>query len=415
MSIQNDKQHFPQRRGVSRREVLWGGILLPVAGAIGSTSSRVWAQGRGFDYFIGPNGNDNNPGTMEQPWSISALHGSAKPIAGRRIGLLDGNYAVPRNLVDGSWGGVSHNVGLRISQSGSSGSPTTIEAVNPRGAIITAGTGVDNNSGVLVRQTGNFVQLRNIIFAQSAGWMQLQILGDDALVDGCDFGYLNQPHLNGDNTGHIMFTLNDTPTVKRPTIRNCYFSGISNRPSGLSHNAVAVFGFSIEDMVIEHCTWVGSHFLYTKYDWIRFTFRYNHVFDSYQGVHISRSSRDSGTSSIHNNLIFSKIGGYGFESGEQAPNVDCYNNTWVLPGSEEGFCELRRLQSDSRRENRFYNNIFYRTSNPSNTSVSAYSFPVPDQSDLLALSNYNCFNHRGATRFEWCKETSGRHQECGRH
>ena len=41
-----------------------------------------------FDYYISPIGDDNNPGTLASPWSITALNSKMSTYSGKRIGII---------------------------------------------------------------------------------------------------------------------------------------------------------------------------------------------------------------------------------------------------------------------------------------------------------------------------------------
>src|SRR5881392_1276567 len=82
------------KRILTRRDALALGaaaatsLYLP-GGWIRSASAQT-----SFDYYIGPNGSDSNPGTQSQPWAISAINTKRSTYAGKVVGLLDGTYGL---------------------------------------------------------------------------------------------------------------------------------------------------------------------------------------------------------------------------------------------------------------------------------------------------------------------------------
>lgn len=45
-----------------------------------------------FDFIISPNGDDNNPGTLASPWSLTALNNNQAAYSGKKVGLTPGTY-----------------------------------------------------------------------------------------------------------------------------------------------------------------------------------------------------------------------------------------------------------------------------------------------------------------------------------
>ena len=123
----------------SRRDLLRvGGIALPATALIPSWYPALSQVVDGFDFYISPSGSDTNPGTLSQPWSITAINSQRARYAGRRVGLLDGIYNVFPLFSRGPHDG--YTALLQIA-GGSAGSPTVIQAVNARKAIIQANNG----------------------------------------------------------------------------------------------------------------------------------------------------------------------------------------------------------------------------------------------------------------------------------
>jgi len=124
------------RTSVSRRN------FVKSAGALGAASLWMpgWllreaeAQSATFDFYIGPDGSDSNPGTESQPWALSALNTKRATYAGKRVGLLDGTYDMVTILGQPVTAFDSNE--LAVAGGPSPSQPTIIQAVNRHRAII---------------------------------------------------------------------------------------------------------------------------------------------------------------------------------------------------------------------------------------------------------------------------------------
>jgi hypothetical protein len=102
----------------------------------------AWSQTTAtFDYYISPTGDDVNPGTQSQPWSITALNSKQSVYAGKRVGLLDGVYQYGTNsgvqtTLNSLCNAAAYSRPALLVNGGTSGSPTIIAAVNARQAVL---------------------------------------------------------------------------------------------------------------------------------------------------------------------------------------------------------------------------------------------------------------------------------------
>ena len=123
---------------VTRRTPLkqsaYAALAWRAAPALIGTAHAAGDSPSGFDYYIGPNGEDSNPGTYAKPWSITAINTHRAVYAGKRVGLLDGTY----NVHDLCQKGSRHVPALGVNGGPSADAPTVIASVNPRKAILTA-------------------------------------------------------------------------------------------------------------------------------------------------------------------------------------------------------------------------------------------------------------------------------------
>jgi hypothetical protein len=112
-----------------------------------------------FDYYIGPTGSDSNPGTEAEPWAITAINTKRATYAGQRLGLLDGTYDI-----SGLSGYSGSNVRLVVPP-GSEGSPTVVQAVNARMAILDGGgIGSSENAAIGSEETtAAHIEILNLV------------------------------------------------------------------------------------------------------------------------------------------------------------------------------------------------------------------------------------------------------------
>ena len=203
----------------------------------------------GFDFFIGPSGNNNNAGSQGSPWALSALSAKAAQIAGKHIALLDGTYPITTAAT------------LPVGASGTAGSYTIIEAVTPRGAVIDGGAGSSLPSGIwqgLVVNQAHFVKWRYLEIKRGVHKGFYSTGPHDLELDGLyihDLLYSRQSgYISGDNTDAIR--IGDTGAVagqnENILITNCKLSDIYNNTSlaASSHNACGVKTYSTRTSVI---------------------------------------------------------------------------------------------------------------------------------------------------------------------
>jgi len=221
----------------SRRQFLAASSLLPYALlSLGSIRGRdALAQTVSYDFYISPTGSDHNPGTLAQPWAITAINTKRSSYAGKRVGLLDGTYYVAA-LAAGFQD--SDQIVLDVA-SGIPSSPTIIQAVNPLKAII---DGTDGN--------GNRV---NHYYASGCG-----IIGQTYLTGG-DTGYVTLQNLvirNGYRyLVHFRYSggLQDGPRFSGVTIDSCDISDINFTGGAAGNNQALVEVYNTDGLIVRNC------------------------------------------------------------------------------------------------------------------------------------------------------------------
>lgn len=163
------------------------GFLTLSGVALASQLAPTWLTVRSadaqvaFDYYIGPNGSDSNPGTLSQPWSIVALATKQSVFAGKRVGLLDGVYNIYPFV--GSQKYVYYEQAwLNLPGGLDAAHPTVVQAVNPRMAILESdyngsrldgnGTYPGNGAGALIGAVGagrSYVTIKDLVIRNHWG------------------------------------------------------------------------------------------------------------------------------------------------------------------------------------------------------------------------------------------------------
>lgn len=320
-----------------------------------------------FDYYISTTGSSGNLGTEVSPWDISALW-TKSAIAGKRIGLADGTY-----IITGLSGG--NGAGKNLQYGGSSGSPTTIEAVNARQAIVTT-----NNGGSYPTSTteafnisGTYITLKNLKFSDFS-WDPILISASNTVIDSCDFDGIDTTPLSGfvsgDNTGFIYF-VND-PTF---LIKNCKFNDVFNG-SGAGDNGCCIGPiYHNGNGIIEYCEFYNSvNAIGIKSDNPgTVDVRYNYFDSTISRAAIKGlvSDNNSGVVKKAYNNIFNRCGNvsdsFDASSSDNQCQFEFYNNTRIITSASNGFgyaavamgSTTSGLPVNRRNLSNWYNNIFH--------------------------------------------------------
>jgi hypothetical protein len=381
-------------RLLSRRRLLTGASATALAGYCLPWSGNASAQvSGGFDYYISPTGNDNNPGTMAAPWALSALNNAAKRslYAGKRVGLLDGVYNVVSLLgqsPDTSW--VSNHISL---PSGSAGSPTVVKAVNPPGS---GGWNV-----ILDGQRGSYSGNRECgvigpLFSsgRSASYVT---------IDGIEIRGANYQAIHAHDNGNYLTVQNcyihdqqyvtDTDGVPSKNSATVSLIGVSNAlirnnlfedcgaPSD-SHRHDFILTYGSTDCIIEYNTITnvgdGGNCVYYKVAGPRnkrMITRFN-LFDRSRasgvgtnfGILYTGSDVSTDEERIYGNIVHGGPGRPCFSliAAGHSGIVSVYNNTFVGDWSRDGGCNL---SAGTPATVNFYNNILSRSGTGYNGDV----------------------------------------------
>jgi hypothetical protein len=322
------------------------------------------AQSAGFDFYIGPAGSDSNPGTLDQPWSINALNTKWASYAGKRVGLLNGNYNLRRlgvTYID-NW-----SSSMLLVAAGSSASRTVIQSVEPQGAVIDADyqnqPSPYRKNGVIGCSNGGYVTIDGLKIV-NAGYRAIQISnGTGYIVQNCHI--LNQlyaaPAIGASENSAAIELLTGTTSA---LIRNNRIEGCGAPADANRHAAIQAFDST--NTTVEFNTIIGGssgqngvHFKNTGNRGI--TIRYNYIDMRYcSGGSVAIRVNDVGTTpcEIHNN-IFVALEPVVWE-GPIVQRTTLRNNT-IVGVTGFGAAGVTINSASGAGELNFFNNIVSRT------------------------------------------------------
>lgn len=316
----------------------------------------VAGGGGTFDYYIGPSGSDSNAGTIGSPWAITALSTKAATIAGKRIGLLDGTYIASNTNYEG--------VGFNV-PSGSSGAPTILESVNPRGAIITGRSGASypGSQGLIGVISGSYVTIRNLTVTDGVFKGIAVFYSNNVRIEGChvyDFNLSKDPAYAalypGDNVEGIRIEGSNDCVVSNCKIHNCYNAG-----GATNHNGSGTKSYNNNRTIYEYLEiYDCASGLYDKNGNNDTTVRYCYIHDLGTAAGELLCGFDmptaSGTFTIHHNVLVGNGAMATANDFSIGHNLVTYNNTVDLTGNATTVWDHR---TDTQNVS-FYNNIIRR-------------------------------------------------------
>jgi hypothetical protein len=389
-------------------------MLMCVAGPGSRLYTSAEPEPETFDFYIGPSGSDSNDGlTTGTPWAITALNTKRATYAGKRVGLLDGTYST-----DGmpNSGGGSNPALLLIS--GSSGSPTVIQAVNARQAILDDNHYARSNHGAimgLVEANAQYVEIRNLRFTRSSQvatfWYSTSGRGIGLKIVGCEFD--NGIGWDADNTPYIyMSSWDDTD------ISDNYFRDLAGAAS--SFGCAAILNYGCKRTQVIHNTFKSTRScINSKYasgsprtDEQEHTFAENYCesmtvalrgFDNKDQTGVAPTSPPYPPYTVRNNVfvncdsVLNNDGAFCASS-----QLNAYNNTVVqTTGTKDGW-NLHTRQAGDGYEPSYYNNIYYH-SGASWNEQGALTVSIDGAGASLTNEiNYNCY---GPSSAQWRTQT----------
>lgn len=351
-----DRSSLKSEAGITRRDFVARSAalslgMLPVVSGLMSRSAN--AASTTFDYYISPTGSDSNPGTISQPWAITAINTKRSTYAGKTVGLLDGTYyvaALAKSIND------PDRIVLDVA-SGTAGKPTVIQSVNPRGAIIDGTDG--NGKRVNAYFTGNGCGLIGQSYTQSGdvGYVTLR----DLVIRK---GYRYLVHFRY-NAG-----IADGPRYSGVVIENCEIYDINLDGRGTGDNIALIMAYTTDGLVVRNCKIYNARGDRTVSDangygiqtWSsnNSVFEFNSISDCKDGIYVKNAYQTGCT--IRNNYInlsdytgpgtTNAILGLGF-SKPGVQHVKAYNNVLI---AQNGWRVVGDLGTCLQGPCQFYNN-----------------------------------------------------------
>jgi hypothetical protein len=349
-----------------------------------------------FDYYVAPNGDDSNHGTLASPWAITAINTKQSTYAGKRVGLLPGTYDVS-SLMKAM---TSEDCALQINGGPNQSTPTYIASSNASGAY-QRGTAIIDAKGA-VGQYGGGNSISPYVMGQS---ISLPNMGNWTL-DGLNFtGFANWAVSSGNDSGSptgtpipntivqncSFYGSLSTTTTTHPApvmfysynnarVSNCWFYDNANPTADSNHySSINAWGFGTSSgLVIEKCTFVNSPGIYCPMDngpqqnitiqqdyWDFTTAGSNFalrtaILGMAPDPSIGGGNQLTLGSVVRNNIVRGGSVQDSEQSGDWYTPFAYYNNTWDLAGTHAGGLGFRNVEAPGYSGlMTSYNNLMY--------------------------------------------------------
>jgi hypothetical protein len=326
-----------------------------------------------FDYYISPNGDDSNPGTLASPWSITALNSKMSTYSGKRVGIIGDVGGTQTAIHYGTVGGVktklyslmngmgSQNAVLKVN-GGNSSSPTYLGSCTSSGvykvgwAII---DGADPSSGIAPvsaqaitmgqpfyattpvpnpgHTTIDGLVVRNFNYAGLIfGDVQTTTLSG-VIIRNCQI-YNGVCTTSAENPGGIFLGNTSGAQVLNCLIYNCTTSGGSFHPWGMG----GITTYKASGLVVTNCTIYGCGYAIQNKDANQYgTYSYNYLDNGSFGSATNAEQAwalkgpipgAGQTLTVHHNIIVGGgYEGYGEDGLLVSGGATFYNNTFYTP------------------------------------------------------------------------------------
>ncbi len=380
------------------------GLVFQASNSVASTQSApassqiVSSGGPGPpDFYISPNGDDNNAGTAVAPWSITALNTKQSVYAGKRVALLPGTYqygtvagvqtslySLYQALTSGSCV-LQVNGGTAVSST-YIGSYDQLGNYSPRTAIIDASDPSTGNkptvegillgqshSGTHVPATYGYVQFDGLIvryFTFSGIGFNTGSVINPVTIQNCEiFGGANVSSAN--NPGAIFFwTGSSNITVTNCKIHDCQTSSGGFHPwghvgimlngsgAGPPYSSGSVKNCTIYNIAQSVATKIGHPAIQVSYCYLD-SGSFGLGSNGYSGALYEWVTAAGQTVNVHHNIIV----GYGIQgvSPDPDPNnegtINYYNNTFY--SANPNLDVLWNVSNGATGAVSFYNNIVW--------------------------------------------------------
>jgi len=432
---------------ISRRKILKGGAAAAVIASVPFINiRRTFAQSvLPFDYFISPNGDDNNAGSLASPWSITALNSKMSLYAGKRVGIIGDIGGVQTPIQHGTIGGVQTtlyslyqssdgNNPVLKTNGGTSGASTYIASCNasgaytPRWAIIDFsnpsggasptvsgfGMGQNSESATQVPNVGYItfdgLTIRNFTFSaiglQNPGGSTLQ----GAVVQNCEI-YNGGGVPSNNNPGAVRFWNAYGAIIHNNRIHDLSCNGGGASPLW-GYNAIMCYGTagtSIAMVITNNTTYNCSSILTKDFNNDFANCSYNYLdhgnFGSAAqvdqdigiGVVVGHTPFTGVTSVFHHNICLGKFQAFPQSVGNPyvTGTSQIYNNTFYGTSNYANFDALYCKGGNAGAAIQFYHNIVYAAGSYDQGANASCVYVDPTFTAANATFNNNVYGSNG--------------------
>jgi hypothetical protein len=433
---------------ISRRKVLKGGAIAAVVAAAPFIRLReAYAQTAStFDYYISPNGDDNNAGTLSSPWSITALNSKQSTYAGKRVGIIGDKGVIQYGTVGGVkttlyslYQAAPHAGQVLVVNGGPSGTQPTYLASSNSAGVYSARLAIIDASDP---STGDKPTVEASLIAQNQY---------DGLGPVANYGNITVDGLTIRNFTFAALMFNGAVgAVKNLIIKNCEIYGGQNVQSNNNPGAIWIDGavdgivtnckihdlatnagstkgyallgyiqFNSFGMQVTNCTFYNCVAVSQKDDWQQLEVAYCYLgfgtfgsaygTGSLLGATVHNFLTGAGlTTNFHHNICIGPVDLDGESSGQQNKGqVNIYNNTFY--GAYSGahkmdaiFCNLGNAGGHWA----FYNNLVYSPYGydgiaSSNTPGTMYITNINANPSWFTQCDYNAYGSGMTFGYGW--------------
>ena len=393
---------------LTRRNLLKnGGIAAMAAASSGLLLRAAWSSQppSTFDYYIAPNGDDNNAGTLASPWSITALNTKQSIYAGKNIGIIGDVGGAQTPITYGTVGGVrttllsiqNANAGtssycvLKINGGTSSAAPTYIASCtsggvySPRWAAINGGITSSNANA-------NTILMGQSFYGQTpppnVGYVTLDGLDISGGAYGnVAFGDVQSTVLHGitiqncyihdgycstssENPGGVILGTNNGTLITNTKIANCLTTGGTLNPLGMA----AVRTYGTVNLIVTNCTFYNCGFSILMKDGNQWcTVSYCYLDSGNFGSSVNNPSNQPNpytlmaiipgagqTYTVHHNIILGLgMRCWGDDGTDVTGSIVAYNNTFYTPPAFAGPCTALWVTQTGTGPHQWYNNLVH--------------------------------------------------------
>jgi hypothetical protein len=321
------------------------------------------------EYFVSPNGNDSNPGTLQQPWKT--IGKAARTVsAGYTVYIRQGTYVEA----------------VKLNTSGTAANPIKVIAYPNENPVIDGGNSIPEPGGCLLCIQGDYIQVSGIEVRNSI-YIGILVYGSYDLVDNM---YAHHNQEAGILLNHGAYSTVQNSRVWRNALLNEYGQrgsggfGLSAGRNGVTHATIrgntvwenwgeGISSFEADHTTIEdniaHDNWSTNIYIS---DSTNVLCQRNFVYEnptSYlfpYGGHVGillgdeKYTPPSANITILNNIAYGNLKNFSWYMGVQGGgmnNVLIANNTFVNSlSNDKGHCNVD-ISSGTHQNVRFFNNL----------------------------------------------------------